>query len=161
MSDCRTPVWGESNEHWHNHYFHGMMHPERMRMVPPERMNSMRLGKFAELDEMVERDDDADEGLTEELGLTLEMRALSAMVKSMLANGKVIRSMYAGTERWMSEFVSLDVMSWSKNEIIPPLFEVLMIDSDTHCDYSDDEAIESTKRVVDLGSITAIWKWRS
>ena len=161
MSDCRTPVWGESNEHWHNHYFHGMMHPERMRMVPPERMNSMRLGKFAELDEMVERDDDADEGLTEELGLTLEMRALSATVKSMLANGKVIRSMYAGTERWMSEFVSLDVMSWSKNEIIPPLFEVLMIDSDTHCDYSDDEAIESTKRVVDLGSITTIWKWRS
>ena len=161
MSDCRTPVWGESNEHWHNHYFHGMMHPERMRMVPPERMNSMRLGKFAELDEMVERDDDADEGLTEELGLTLEMRALSATVKSMLANGKVIRSMYAGTERWMSEFISLDVMSWSKNEIIPPLFEVLMIDSDTHCDYSDDEAIESTKRVVDLGSITTIWKWRS
>ena len=161
MSDCRTPVWGESNEHWHNHYFHGMMHPERMRMVPPERMNSMRLGKFAELDEMVERDDDADEGLTEELGVTLEMRALSATVKSMLANGKVIRSMYAGTERWMSEFVSLDVISWSKNEIIPPLFEVLMIDSDTHCDYSDDEAIESTKRVVDLGSITTIWKWRS
>ena len=156
MSDCRTPVWGE-----HNHYFHGMMHPERMRMVPPERMNSMPLGKFAELDEMVERDDDADEGLTEELGVTLEMRALSATVKSMLANGKVIRSMYAGTERWMSEFVSLDVISWSKNEIIPPLFEVLMIDSDTHCDYSDDEAIESTKRVVDLGSITTIWKWRS
>ena len=157
MSDCRTPVWGKSNEHWHNHYFHGMMHPERMRMVPPERMNSMPLGKFAELD----GDDDADEGLTEELGLTLEMRALSATVKSMLANGKVIRSMYAGTERWMSEFVSLDVISWSKNEIIPPLFEVLMIDSDTHCDYSDDEAIESTKRVVDLGSITTIWKWRS
>ena len=36
-----------------------------------------------------------------------------------------------------------------------------MIDSDTHCDFSDDEAIESTKRVVDLGSITTIWKWRS
>ena len=124
-------------------------------------MNGMPLGKFAELDEMVKRDDDADEGLTEELGVTLEMRALSATVKSMLANGKVIRSMYAGTERWMSEFVSLDVISWSKNEIIPPLFEVLMIDSDTHCDYSDDEAIESTKRVVDLGSITTIWKWRS
>ena len=152
MSDCRTPVWGE-----HNHYFHEMMHPERMSMVPPGRMNGWPLGKFTELD----GDDDADEGLTEELGLTLEMRALSAMVKSMLANGKVIRSMYAGTERWMSEFVSLDVMSWSKNEIIPPLFEVLMIDSDTHCENSDDEAIESTKRVVDLGSITTIWKWRS
>ena len=91
MSDCRTPVCGESNEHWHNHYFHGMMHPERIRMVPPEQMNSMPLGKFAELDEMVEIDDDAaDEGLTEELGVTLEMRALSAMVKSMLANGNVI-----------------------------------------------------------------------
>ena len=36
-----------------------------------------------------------------------------------------------------------------------------MIDSDTHCDYSYDEAIESMKRVVDLESITTIWKWRS
>ena len=60
-----------------------------------------------------------------ELGVTLEMRALSAMVKSMLANGKVIRSIYSGTERWMSEFVSLDVISWSKNEIVPPLFKFL------------------------------------
>ena len=48
------------------------------------------LGKFAGLDEMVERNDNADEGLTEELGVTLEMRALSATVKSMLTNGKVI-----------------------------------------------------------------------
>ena len=62
MSDCRTPVWGESNKHWHNHYFQGMMYPEqRMRMVPPERMNSMPLEKFVELGEMVKRDDDADE----------------------------------------------------------------------------------------------------
>ena len=34
-----------------------------------------------------------------------------------------------------------------------------MIDSDTHCDYSGDEAVESKKRVVDLGSITTISKW--
>ena len=80
-------------------------------------------------------------------------------MKLMLANGKVIRSMYAGNERWLSEFVSLDVILWSKKEIIPPLFEVLMIDSDTHCDYSGDEAVESKKRVVDLGSITTILKW--
>ena len=113
MSDCRTPVCGESNEHWHNHYFHGMMHPERIRMVPPEQMNSMPLGKFAELDEMVEIDDDAaDEGLTEELGMTSEIRALSATVKLILANRKDIRSMYAGNERWLSEFVSLGVISW-------------------------------------------------
>ena len=32
-----------------------------MRMVPPERMNSMPLEKFVELGEMVKRDDDADE----------------------------------------------------------------------------------------------------
>ena len=37
-------------------------------MVPPERMNGWSLGKFAVLDKMVERDDDADEGLAEDLG---------------------------------------------------------------------------------------------
>ena len=81
MSDCRT-VWGESDKNWQSNYFHGM--------VPPERMNGWPLGKIVGLDEMVERYDDADEGLTEELGVTLEMRALSATVKSMLVNEKVI-----------------------------------------------------------------------
>ena len=53
MSDCRT-VWGESDKIWQSNYFHGIVPSERMRMVPPERMNGWSLGKFAELDEMVE-----------------------------------------------------------------------------------------------------------
>ena len=55
-----------------------------------------------------------------------------------------------------NSLANIDVIS-SQEEIISPLLEVLMIDSDTHCDHSD--AIESMKRVVDLGSITTIWKF--
>ena len=75
--------------------------------------------------------------------MTLEMRALSATVKSMVANTKVIRSMYTGTKQWSREFVSLvDINKiLSEKGIIPPLLEVLMIDSDSNCDYNDDEAI--------------------
>ena len=60
--------------------------------------------------------------------------------------------MYAGTNRRLREFVSLANINeiLSEKGIIPPLLEVLMIDSDTNCDYSDNEAIERIKRVINL-----------
>jgi len=47
----------------------------------------------------------------------------------------------------------------SKEEIISPLLEVLVIDPDPHCDYTDDSVLMDMRSVVDIGQITTIWKY--